>query len=991
MKRKKWIIAALASMSLVFGFLGFTLNAQADVASFFSMDGELNACYFVGETLSIPSAKFVVDGEDIQADTIINGPDNRAYRARDTIELTVPGEYELEYRAYSSGELLSEKRSFSVKNTIYTFSGEKNSSFEYGLDSSAYQTEIMGLRTSIGMDSVFHYNEIFNVNELSQSQPIIEFFTLPKMLGNYDARIILVRLTDVYDSGNYVEVAFRRWAGLDDWASNVTYLSASTNGQNWVGVEGSKLHTDSTYAGLPVYVSMIGESIYDDNGVRRVENVVGKQNMGFYLSGTDVVATVNGKAYGTVCSLDNPSYFSHTWKGFTTGEVTLTIEALEYNVSSEMNLMITKLGGKSMRENGELTDSIPPVIEIDMQGEETVVTAVVDTPYPLYPATAYDLYSKNCRITSAVYGSYGTTNQFDVEIIDGCFTPRREGAYTIEYKARDGYGNEEVKTLRVNAVSKKNELNIRFEEEQTEGKVGEYISIASAQADGGHGKKNVEISVKKGNVSYTVQNGTFYPEESGTYTVIYTATDRLGFSVSDGYTVAVAKADKPIFLTKPVLPEYFIIGKKYVLPKAYATDYNDQKKQIEAEIRILDATGEHIYDASEAYVVPENTKTVKITYTALNAQETYTKNTVDVRASEKEIDLTKYFATENLSLTAQNRYMEFTTISKVGTAKFVNALYADGFSSEFHVDKATMGGLKKITFTLSDVETGETLALGFDGKSLFLNGAEVSLKPTATFSNGTLFSFKYRINKTIELDTAGTVRITDYVDFVGFDSGKVFLEISVEGKNGTFCLETINGQRFNNATADNIRPEVILENVIVPVVKLGETVTISKALCIDVLDPFVNGNVSVSFGKNYVQSVDGAELKNQDLSRDWQFVANAYGDYIVTYVATDGAGRKQQYNYIVTVLDSGLPVITVNGSVKSSVALGEAVELPSATVTDDVDGDIVCKVFVFGPDSSVRFPAETFTPNKKGVYRICYTAVDKAGNVSTVEFTLEVK
>ena len=418
MKRKKWIIAALASMSLVFGFLGFTLNAQADVASFFSMDGELNACYFVGETLSIPSAKFVVDGEDIQADTIINGPDNRAYRARDTIELTVPGEYELEYRAYSSGELLSEKRSFSVKNTIYTFSGEKNSSFEYGLDSSAYQTEIMGLRTSIGMDSVFHYNEIFNVNELSQSQPIIEFFTLPKMLGNYDARIILVRLTDVYDSGNYVEVAFRRWAGLDDWASNVTYLSASTNGQNWVGVEGSKLHTDSTYAGLPVYVSMIGESIYDDNGVRRVENVVGKQSMGFYLSGTDVVATVNGKAYGTVCSLDNPSYFSHTWKGFTTGEVTLTIEALEYNVSSEMNLMITKLGGKSMRENGELTDDTPPAIEIDMQGEETVVTAVVDTPYPLYPATAYDLYSKNCRVTSAVYGSYGTTNQFDVEIIE---------------------------------------------------------------------------------------------------------------------------------------------------------------------------------------------------------------------------------------------------------------------------------------------------------------------------------------------------------------------------------------------------------------------------------------------------------------------------------------------------------------------------------------------------------------------------------------------
>ena len=50
MKRKKWIITALAGMSLIFGFLGFTLNAQADVASYFSMNGELNAYYFVGET-----------------------------------------------------------------------------------------------------------------------------------------------------------------------------------------------------------------------------------------------------------------------------------------------------------------------------------------------------------------------------------------------------------------------------------------------------------------------------------------------------------------------------------------------------------------------------------------------------------------------------------------------------------------------------------------------------------------------------------------------------------------------------------------------------------------------------------------------------------------------------------------------------------------------------------------------------------------------------
>jgi hypothetical protein len=236
------------------------------------------------------------------------------------------------------------------------------------------------------------------------------------------------------------------------------------------------------------------------------------------------------------------------------------------------------------------------------------------------------------------------------------------------------------------------------------------------------------------------------------------------------------------------------------------------------------------------------------------------------------------------------------------------------------------------------------------------------------------------------------LRITDYAPtFDGFASGKVNLTISVEGKGGKFCLETVNGQRFNDATADNIRPEIILESVIVPIAKLGESVTVPKALCMDVLDPFVSASVTVSFGKTYVQSTDGISLNAQDVSRDWQFVAEAYGDYIVTYVAVDGVGKKQQYSYIITVLDSGLPVVTVNGKVQDTASLGDSIALPTATVTDDVDKEISYKILVFGPDSSVRFASGSFKPNKKGVYRVCYTAVDKAGNVTVKEFKVEVK
>ena len=982
MKRKKLALLATTGVAFAFGIIGSVIAVKAEANPEFTLEDELLSTYSVGQTLSVPDATFTVDGTEIEAETVLVAPDGHAYRVGDTVELDAPGEYELEYRAYVNGELIVERKYFAVKNMKYTFSGEQNSTFVYGLDTSAYETGITGLRTAIGMDSTFHYNEIFNVNGLSANEPIIELFTLPKIQGNYDARIIIVRLTDVYDDNNYVEVAFRRYASLDPWAENVTYLSASTAGQNYVGIEGSEVHTESTYAGLPIYVSMIGSI---PNGK------VGDQSMGFYLSGMDVIATVNGNAYGTVCSLDNPSYFSHTWKGFTTGEVTMSVRAAEYNVSSEMNLMITKLGGKTVEENGELIDTAPPVITLDMQGEDSAVTAVVGKAYPLYPATAYDLYAKNCTVTTRVYGSYGTTNAYDITVLNGCFVPNRVGAYTIEYTAKDAYGNTAVKTLRVNAVAQENDIEIQFGDKVTTGSVGTYIPVAKVDTYGGHGQKTVSASVKLDSNAYELKNGCFYPEEAGTYMVTYTVTDRLGFVKTDGYAVTVAAATAPIFTEEPVLPDYFIIGGQYALPKLYATDYNDNKKQVLANVKITDSIGEHDYDTTEYYTVPEDTQTVKIVYTAGGALKTYTKNVVDVKNSEGRLDLTKYFVTNNLSLMPQARYTDFTTTAESGTARFINALYADGFLAEFRVDKATAGGLKKITFELADVQTGETLTLGFDGKSMIVDGVAAALSPTANFSNGALFSFRYRTNRTIELDTAGTVRISDYSDFEGFASGKVNLTITVEGNVGTFQLETINNQRFNTADADNIRPEIILENVIIPVAELGETVTVSKALILDVLNPLVQGSITVSFGKTYVTSIDGVQLQKQSVNRDWQFIANEYGDYIVSYEATDGAGRTQRYNYIVTVLDSGNPEITVNGSIVSSVNIGETIQLPTATVTDDVDSEIECRVYVFGPDYSVRFVNGSFKPNKKGNYRVCYTAVDGAGNISIVEFTVEVK
>ncbi len=72
--------------------------------------------------------------------------------------------------------------------------------------------------------------------------------------------------------------------------------------------------------------------------------------------------------------------------------------------------------------------------------------------------------------------------------------------------------------------------------------------------------------------------------------------------------------------------------------------------------------------------------------------------------------------------------------------------------------------------------------------------------------------------------------------------------------------------------------------------------------------------------------------------------------------------------------DTTAPTITVSGGNAQNVSLNSTWSNPSATASDDVDGDVSTTITVGG---------DVVNPNITGIYNVTYTVSDAAGNTST--------
>ena len=134
--------------------------------------------------------------------------------------------------------------------------------------------------------------------------------------------------------------------------------------------------------------------------------------------------------------------------------------------------------------------------------------------------------------------------------------------------------------------------------------------------------------------------------------------------------------------------------------------------------------------------------------------------------------------------------------------------------------------------------------------------------------------------------------------------------------------------------------------------------------------------LSVMFGNEKLNVVNNA------------FVPSEVGEYVILYLAEDDYEQIASRSLVINIVEDDLaPVIQVNFTLEQ-ILLGEKIELPTASVTDNVEQELSVSVEVFKGTQLVS--QGSFTPTETGVYTIMYVCMDEAGNEGRVEYQVTV-
>ena len=1012
-KRANILLAIGLSSALCFSLASvIQTNAGAEGEGTFSLDGELEESYDVGERLNLPKGTFTVDGKNYEAVTTLYNPDGTV-TAADSVTLKTEGRYTLEYTCTQTGQ--AEEYTFTVDKDLIEFDGEGliKSSSVYGKDESVYDTGLTGLNVELYANETMNFNQVIDLNDFSAGESIFKMYVIPETLGYYNARTLKFRFTDIYDPDNYVDVyASAMQVAEPEKETNVTkfnttYLLGGANGQVPTGIEWR--NTDGTLytvhqANLFGFLAPV--SPY---GYKNKQENVGKEylELGFDLNEKTVTSTSSEGKSNVVVDLD-AEYMNTKWKGFTTGEVRLSVTAREYRTNKiPYRMIFTEIGGAELKGT---EDKEGPEITVDFgeYEENNLPEAFKGEEYPVFDFTAYDYFTEVKSTSVKVFYDYNSSARKEVTIKNGKFVPDRTGQYTIEYTATDYYGNENKKTVEILSVlPKKPALDISSER-VTEVSAGDTVQIADVSASGGSGEVEVTVFAKNGEHEAEITDGKFTADYAGEYTITYTAADFLGNTAEEEYKVTVKDDKKPEILDDACLPKYLLEGFEYKVPVPTGLSYGAGTQKTNVTVRITDGngttectTGRHTFKADQngkaeiKYIVTDKNGTT---------EKRYTLPVLTVKNGTG-YDLSKYFYSDTGTAEARQNDILLSAASgtKEQTVEFVNAVITDGLNLGVKVNSAE-NNFSSFSIYLTDAEN-ENISIrlqfvkGADAGSdsyMIYNGDDKLLIDPSFYNDEEIALTYSESDRNIHIVNAAA-KITETVSgetFEGFPGKKVYVRFVFEEVSGAarISVSKINSQLMSNYSGDSVKPMVYIFGEYAKKYSLNDTIPVLNALAGDVIDPSPDITVTLTdHNGEIVTSVDGVRLENVSAEEVLYFKAEKYGNYLLTYTATDEAGKTTTYYRAINVEDIVPPEIQVNGEIAETVKTGSDVAVPFASVTDNLDeAPMLLRILVL-PDGSQTILSETadaFRAIYSGVYRLRYIAWDSEGNFSMTEFTV---
>ena len=979
-----------------------------------------------GSRYKLPDATFKMNGVEVKADKTVTFPSGTVYAAN-YIDLKEYGYYTITYTAAIGENEYTEEITFkSVTTPMDTVSG--NVALEVGEYRRAGTVKKGLVVTESSGQGGVTFNYPIDVTNAKKGDTLVDVAAFPFNIGVRDYNQLFIDFTDINDPDNVVSIRVVQ-PGWMDKTRNECYAKASHSGLEYVGVHSEEKNEvyrgDNNWGYYMLHPFYGNDTTSLEDGSIKVSMDYERKRLYIDTSYSKYCDGMIGD--GAMIDLSSLSYFTKEWKGFSEGKCYISVRTGNL-MSSEGRYIISSIGGYDL--TGDYLGYTAPAITVNYNGyENSVPDGVKDVAYPVFTASAKNIFGENVPVTTKVFFEYGVSGEIEIDVKNGAFVPQGNGTYRVEYTAKDGLNNIASKWFEVNVGDKDRTLTASANA-GADNVAGTFVKLRDYTASGAYGNTeiaSVTVTEKDTGAAVKVENGEFYAEKAVIYAVRYTVKDFLGYTAEVSYDEAVAASSSPVFDGEVNLLPVYEAGKTYSLPEITAHIYGAtgaEAADVTVKARYADGTEEAITDINAFVPVIVHGNTFTVIYTAAKGgAESEISATAYVADTAKQdvLVMSNYFAKQNVEFTAgkKNTTVKVTDASKPAEFVFAKPVLVNSFGlrlnviqseNNFNACKITLTDAQNpaVKVTLKIVKDGKTSKMYINGSSSYsvmvgsFWGSDAELGSTydmqINYKNSTRQIFDATQNSIggISKDLAGNA-------FAGFPSGEVYVGFEFEGITGdsAISLISINNQTINNAKVDVGAPELVINGACGGIVEKGSTAVIPSAFAKDVLSEVKSVTVTMTNAAGgFVTATDGTVLNAADASKEYTVTFNDYGRYMVKYLATDMPGNVAGGDAdakLFYVFKNEPLNYTINGTVATTAKVGDTVTLPELTSEDE---NVTYSIIVYDPIYSFtlvynhakkeNYPEKKYTFTMKGEYKVRYYVHDDFYNTEIKDFIVNV-
>ncbi len=1023
--------------------------------------------YALGSTLDVPDSVTISykNGTYTSDNAYLYSPDGKVYTASDCVLSTV-GVYKLVYYVDVDGKTVSAEKTFTVSKTPVNV---KDNITVDNLDALTVVSDsgLGGLKVNVPNRATFEWTEAIDLKELGKDNAFFSFtpYEFSGLKVGEDGKslsqlkTIYVRITDAYNPNIYVNYRIQNYTKNNDPLSLMPSYTVGANQQPMRAMstntgrpsqEGELLTIDNQL----YFVSYQGWGGYPLNGNLDTTN---GSLISFYFDVETAQAFVSQRTEGDngnyvksmISDLDAKEIYSvNGFKGFTTGEVYLTVYGEAYKTSdNSFDMEVASIGnyvGAELFEKDLLKDDKAPLLKVDITEEQKAngifVPKGATVRLPDY--TFYDVNMKNSGMGYITVRLGDKDNGELIAVKNGTFFAKTEGAYYVTYTAVDDFGNttdDSKYTYVFNCydASANGNKTITFNAQKYTATVtaGSTITLPDYSIETLNKFYNVKAYYYYANqvndkVAIDLDNPQVRLDNVGKYTIVYEYSDVYEADKFSYELTTVASND--FEFTKVVLPRYMINNATYTLEDVYAKVFIGSKPELKDASVQVSVDGEaytSVADYSAYKVTATSTLQFKYSYTlngntksiesevipvisanyGFKSKLLYSKYLVD-HANDGVPGATVAVSTSNvISINATGT--KDSPIAKT-TNGFVNQVSISAFEFAFEV---VAGDFDNLTFTLTDIyDANKVMVISYvnTGAKVIISFNDESTSASVPFKD-TSFNFKYKKSAGGFTDE----NLSTYFMYTDkFTSDYAYLDISLNNVYGNASVEIkkIGNSNFKENATDNVKPTIYYDDSYCGNKKLNQTITLSRGYGFDLACPVYytdsRFHVSIEYQPDletdtvYMKDVNGLTLEEVSATVDYQVVLDRVGIYTVTYVYKDANNQTAYAFGTINVVDQNPPKIVLDGGYNESTVVeaekGGIHEAKGYTVSDDVDAseDLTVIIVVIDPlknmhdltDNDFEYDDMTFDLDLYGEYKVIYYVRDASNNETILSYTVFV-